>query len=567
MSRILVPDWGDREARIVLVGDAPSEDDERERQPFVSSIGRTLHSWWRDAGLIRSDFYLTNVIPWHPPYLRAVTREERAECEEKLHARLAALHDPYVIVTLGAWGLEALTGHSEISKYRGSILAYRDRTGRTIKVIPALHPLQVFRRPKMARLCVQDWRRIRDDAAFKELRLHRMTNRINPTVDDVEELARDCETGHVGMLAIDIETPRTVKHVQHKHLKTGRITKRKVYGDAYIGCIGFARNANESLTVPLTLAYWKDEELLRRVIAAVKRICESAVAKALQNGLFDCYWLKSDLDINVVNFAYDPRYMHHVIDAPLPHDLATLGSIYTRQPFWKDEAKDPDELIKYVNNNEALWTYNGIDCCVTWAVANALIMELVAKDRWSFYREHYMDCFPIALDMMLHGMLIDTDEMGRRRAELDEECSGIEKELERLVGYKLHATKGLSPTKLKKYLYEELKLPKQYKRNAMGQMTITTDEIAVRKLLANYEGKKNHDRLMETGPLILRHREARKQAEFLDPTIVDRDGRIRCSLGFATDAGRWSSASNPKGTGRNLQNIDRKLKGVFLADA
>ena len=37
----------------------------------------------------------------------------------------------------------------------------------------------------------------------------------------------------------------------------------------------------------------------------------------------------------------------------------------TREPYWKDEAKDPDEARKYTSDMAAFYTYNGKDCCVT----------------------------------------------------------------------------------------------------------------------------------------------------------------------------------------------------------
>lgn len=562
-ARIIVPDDGDREARIALVGEAPGEEEERKRRPFVGPSGIRLADWMRKAGLARTDLYITNVVPWRPPgnKIKAVPAEEMAKCKELLHLRLASLHDPYVIVPTGATALEAITGHHEITKYRGSILAYKDRTGRTLKVIPTLHPAYTFRSPKAAALCVADWRRIREDSEFKELRIPERDHRINPSIDDVRQFAAQVEEASpFDLLAIDIETPRDVVY-EAKKGKNGKWTKKRVVGKAYIGCVGFALSATESFTVPTTLKYWKTHDRLAEVLRLIKRICESKVEKTLQNGLFDCFWLKSEFGINVANFKWDPRYMHHALHPSMPHDLATLGSLYTRQPFWKDEAKDPDEVMKYANNTEALWTYNGIDCCVTWVVCRKLQAELCTSGMMDFYLHHYAAVLPVMLDIMLHGIRIDRIEMEKRRAELDLECQHLEKQLTEIVGYPLHATKGLSTHKLKKYLYEDLGLPKQYKRNTHGQMAVTTDEVAVRRLMVNHPGK-----LGEAGPLILRHREARKQAEFLDPDIADDDDRMRCSLSLATDAGRFASSSNPRGTGRNLQNIDRKLRDIFLPD-
>jgi hypothetical protein len=138
------------------------------------------------------------------------------------------------------------------------------------------------------------------------------------------------------------------------------------------------------------------------------------------------------------------------------------------------------------------------------------------------------------------------DEVARRSvlAELQEKVADVERRLEEAVGYALVAKTGISNQRLSKYLYEELKLPVQRKRDPKTKkLKPTTDEVAIRKLMETPTGKV---KLATSGPLILLHRESKKKME--------------------TDTGRLTSQETPKGGGRNLQNIDRGMRRGFVAD-
>jgi len=69
--------------------------------------------------------------------------------------------------------------------------------------------------------------------------------------------------------------------------------------------------------------------------------------------------------------------MHHLLDPNDDHDLAYLASIYTREPYWKDTHKDPEKVKMYASNIDALYHYNGIDCCVERELFDILSEKLV----------------------------------------------------------------------------------------------------------------------------------------------------------------------------------------------
>lgn len=58
---------GPEDARIVIVGEAPGRDEDREMRPFVGVAGRTLTKGLSEAGIVRGACWLTNVIGCRPP--------------------------------------------------------------------------------------------------------------------------------------------------------------------------------------------------------------------------------------------------------------------------------------------------------------------------------------------------------------------------------------------------------------------------------------------------------------------------------------------------------------------
>lgn len=551
-SRVMVLDEGDSEAAVLLIGEAPGAREETQGRPFVGHSGRLLSRWLKIAGLSRDTIYLTHAIPWRPPggNLAAVTAQEESDWGETLRKLIRDMPNLRLIIPVGNLSLRMLMKFEDkkrslINRYRGSILAYRDLT-RTIKVVPVLNPAETYAQPLVMYLCDFDWRRIGDELKVKELWLPRRKYQVACSVSDINDFF--ASVSPQDRLAIDIETPRST-------VKEGRKT---VKGKMYMGCIAFAKSPHAAITIPLTRQYWKSEEVRSQVWALVKRWCEGPNPKVLQSGHFDAYWLKRAMGIDVVNFVWDTRWMHHALEPRMPHDLATLGSLFTREPYWKDEAKDPDSTIRFASNSQALWEYCGKDACITYEVSLKLHAELVAAGKLDFYLLCYQRRFAVLLHMMLTGVGFDTEAAAAARAEYGEELRRIEAALEEMAGAKLTGAVGLSSKKVQTFLYDTLGLPKKYKLKLDGERTATADEVAIRKLLHYHP--QHADALL----LILEHRRTRKLIEALDENLLDDDGRLRCSFGFAPETGRLSCSANPQGTGRSLQTLDRGLRHLIL---
>lgn len=142
---------GNPKARVLILGEAPGADEDREGRPFVGRAGQLLDRMFGAIGLSRtspapeSALYIINVMPWRPPGNRD---PEPAEIAMMLPfvERHIALVDPEVIVVVGNTPLFALTGSKGILRARGN---WSHALGKPL--LPMTHPAYLLRNPSAKR--------------------------------------------------------------------------------------------------------------------------------------------------------------------------------------------------------------------------------------------------------------------------------------------------------------------------------------------------------------------------------------------------------------------------------
>lgn len=155
----LVFEDGNRKARIVLVGEAPGAEEDREGRPFVGRAGQLLDRMLASIGLDRDLVYICNTVPWRPPGNRPPTPQEVAACLP-FTRRQVELVDPDILVCVGAQSMQALLDVKDgILKTRGRWMSYR--TTRDIPATAMLHPAYLLRAPAQKRLAWRDLRALR----------------------------------------------------------------------------------------------------------------------------------------------------------------------------------------------------------------------------------------------------------------------------------------------------------------------------------------------------------------------------------------------------------------------
>ncbi len=152
---------GNPKARIMLLGDAPSGDDDREGRPFVGAPGRLLDRMLGSIGLDREQVYLANIVPWRPPGNRKPTEQEIAICLP-FARRQIELVDPDILVCLGDWCSQALLGVKEgIMRARGKAYEYPVSEGRNIRAFVMLNPGFLMKQPRHKKPAWLDLRSLR----------------------------------------------------------------------------------------------------------------------------------------------------------------------------------------------------------------------------------------------------------------------------------------------------------------------------------------------------------------------------------------------------------------------
>ncbi len=152
---------GNPQARVMLIGEAPGRDEDIQGKPFVGKSGQLLDRMLAAIGLSRqsadreSSVFITNVIFWRPPGNRTPTEAETQMCLPFL-MKTIEVQKPDFIVCLGATPAHRLTGKTEgILKMRGKWTS-ANVSGRSIPLLPTLHPAYLLRQPNQKRLAWRD---------------------------------------------------------------------------------------------------------------------------------------------------------------------------------------------------------------------------------------------------------------------------------------------------------------------------------------------------------------------------------------------------------------------------
>ncbi|MEM6277392.1 MAG: uracil-DNA glycosylase [Pseudomonadota bacterium] len=138
-------------AAVMIVGEAPGRDEDREGKPFVGRAGQLLDKMLGAIGMSRTeDVYITNVLPWRPPQNRDPKPDEVAMMMPFLRRHIA-LAQPQVLIAMGNHSCQALLGKKGITRLRGQ---WHEADG--VPVLPMLHPAYLLRQPHAKRDAWED---------------------------------------------------------------------------------------------------------------------------------------------------------------------------------------------------------------------------------------------------------------------------------------------------------------------------------------------------------------------------------------------------------------------------
>ena len=151
---------GNPNSGIMLVGEAPGEDEDRQGLPFVGVSGKLLDRMLASIGLDRTSVYISNILFWRPPGNRSPTDAEIAACLP-FAERHIALVQPKVLIMLGGVAAKSLLRTKDgITRIRGKWTEYTPALGKAdatpIKCLPIYHPAYLLRQPTAKRQAWND---------------------------------------------------------------------------------------------------------------------------------------------------------------------------------------------------------------------------------------------------------------------------------------------------------------------------------------------------------------------------------------------------------------------------
>lgn len=148
--------YGNAEAKLMFVGEAPGRNEDLEGKPFVGRAGQLLTKIIQALGIERDQVYVSNVVKCRPPQNRTPLPNESATCSSLLLFKEIEILSPDIICTLGAVAAQALIGpKASLSKTRGIFHKAKD-----IIILPTYHPAYLLRNPDAKKLVWKDMQQI-----------------------------------------------------------------------------------------------------------------------------------------------------------------------------------------------------------------------------------------------------------------------------------------------------------------------------------------------------------------------------------------------------------------------
>ncbi len=558
MSSQFVPGVGPPNAKIVIVGEAPGEEETRLGQPFIGPSGKVLNQMLARVGIDRNACYVTNVVKTRPPgndfgvFYEDPAPKQRFIRSAYLQGSIKELHEeiarisPNVIIAAGGESLRALTNLRGIDKWRGSIL--RSAVG---KCVPCYHPTRILRVWEERPICEADLRRANVESRSHHIDLPAEDFELFPEFGSAMDFLRR----RPRRIAIDIETVGS--------------------GLAKTRCIGIADSATHAMCIPLMAtprvfrpgdqtfiemepahslelnSYWTLEQEHAILLEMSRLFRDQSVEKVLQNYPFDSTILAQEFGLDIHNLHMDTLLAQHTCFPELPKGLDFLASIYTRRPYYSDYDNSVDEQV---------FKYNCLDCVCTLESSDRLDIELKSLGLTEFYENHVHPTLLAITRAQNRGVCIDIAKRAEHATRVEAELEVAKQKLHAICGFDLNPN---SHKQMHKLLYDTLGIPPYYHHKTKE---ITADEDTIERIMLKYP---------EHMPMLTEVLEYRKTSKLLGAFLknelrVGPDGVSRFFTAYnvgGTKTGRLTSSKTLFGDGGNLQQFPRgRLREIFIAE-
>lgn len=538
-------------AEIAVIAEAPGERERIMKMPLVGGSGKYLWDELRKYGLTRRHVYISNVVKRQLLSVEGsggkkkdIGHGEVSHYTSILLWELAQLPNLRYIVCLGNYSLQAITGLSGITNYRGSVMDVQLSTAdgepaRDVKVIAMFNPAHVMREPKNELMFKFDCKRLNDviQGTFKE---HPINAIINPTFDEamawIDKMEREGEE-EGKPIGGDIETSS---------------------GETI--CIGLANDPHEGMCINFRTKdanRWSVQEEVQLWCRLQRFFDNPRLRFVFQKGMYDTSWLWFLDRLHIRHVWFDTMLAHHALYPTMPHNLGFLTTQYTTHPYYKDEGK----VWKESGDINAEWIYNVKDVCLMLACQQGMLRELEDQNMAEFFFDHVMPSHDELLKMVVGGVLVDHELKAKISEDMKLDIARLRHEYFGLVadctGDPDYRPNPASPKQMAELFFKRLRL--------VGRGVATDKE--------NRRRMHDHPRTPDDCKVLIKHidklAEETKFASTYAEMTIDEDGRARCEYkqtGVQKAPGRLSSSQTGWGTGSNLQNQPDRAHEMYVAD-
>jgi uracil-DNA glycosylase family 4 len=529
VNKKIVPPYGDLRARIVIVGEAPGEDEVKYGRPFVGLSGQLLTQCCHAAGVISSDLYLTNVVKEHPAgnniesfyntKKHSFTKTGQAYVDMlKLELERTSAN---VIVAVGNTALTALTGKGSIMKWRGSILESTLLPGR--KVIPIIHPAAALREYTLRWIIISDLKRIDKQSKFPGIIRPIRELKIFPSF--IEAMA---------YLDIILEQKEVSFDIEVVNQETSHIS--------------FSHTPSYAMSIDFTGGRYSEVEEMQLWLKIAKVLENPAIDKIGQNLMFDMWFLARNNGIITKGRIKDTMIAQKWSYPDFAKGLDFICSLYTEEPYYKDDGK---QWKTGIFDPTSFSLYSAKDAAVTLECWYALEKEMEQMGT-RVTHDFTTSLYPAFIYMQLRGIKADQVLLKEIKKGIEERMQTCLSKLYEVVGYELNPN---SPKQCCKHFYVIKGLKPYIDRKTHNP---TTNDMAMTRIAR--KGFKEAELIQEFRGL------NKLKGTYLD-IAFDPDSRIRCSINPAgTVEGRISTSQTIFGTGTNLQNLPKEFKQFLIAD-
>ncbi|MBI2024981.1 MAG: uracil-DNA glycosylase [Candidatus Harrisonbacteria bacterium] len=143
LSTNLVFGEGSPDCAVMFIGEAPGEQEDIQKRPFVGRGGQLLNKMIEKIGWKREDVYITNIVKRRPPNNRDPLPEEIATYQPYLQKQIEIIN-PKIIATLGRFSMAYFNPNLKISRDHGKVFRMNGRL-----FVPFYHPAAVLRNPNL----------------------------------------------------------------------------------------------------------------------------------------------------------------------------------------------------------------------------------------------------------------------------------------------------------------------------------------------------------------------------------------------------------------------------------